>query len=162
MYVIRCCGFESRCFHLNFRYHVCFELLDNQATIEFRITLKCVPDTTITYSQINNYDNQQWVCWGYSWRIPNACSVLSKHKIVVTTLSQLRTFGRIDAVSSLEMKVLPTSVDNVVATLKSDVVATLCQRISNVVTTLQSNFTKCLTTPCVNFASANTSVFFES
>ena len=28
------------------------------------------------------------------------------------------TFGRIDVVSSLEMKVLPTSVDNIVATLK--------------------------------------------
>ena len=60
------------------------------------------------------------------------------------------------------MKVLPTSVDNIVATLKSDVVATLCQSISNVVTTLQSNFTKCLTTPCVNFASPNTLVFLES
>ena len=46
------CGFESRCSHLNFRYHFCFEqiVLDIQATIKCRLTLKRVRDI-ITYSQ---------------------------------------------------------------------------------------------------------------
>lgn len=61
----------------------------------------------------------------------------SRHKDIVTTSSQRRTIGCIDIVSSLEMKVLPTSVDNVVATLKSDIVVTLWERNANVVATLQ-------------------------
>lgn len=48
-----------------------------------------------------------------------------KENDVVTTLSQRRTIGCINAVSSLEMKVSPTSVDYVVAMLRSDVLATL-------------------------------------
>ena len=50
---------------------------------------------------------------------------LSKHKDMFTTLSRHCTIGCIDIFSSLETKVSPTSVDNVVATLRSDVVATL-------------------------------------
>ena len=42
----------------------------------------------------------------------------SKLKDVVTT----STIGCIDAVSSLEMKVSPTSLDNVVAALRSDII----------------------------------------
>ena len=57
------------------------------------------------------------------------------------------------------MKVSSTSVDNFVATLRSDVVATLRHSDANFVTTLQSlNFTKYLTTSVkgsINFASAN-------
>ena len=45
-------------------------------------------------------------------------------KDVVKTLSQRRMIGCINVFSSLEMKVLPTSVDNVVAMLESDVVTT--------------------------------------
>ena len=41
------------------------------------------------------------------------------------------------AVSLLEMKVLPTSVDNVLPTLKSSIATTLWQRSPNIVTTLQ-------------------------
>lgn len=55
----------------------------------------------------------------------------------MTTFSQHRTFRFIDVVNLLEMKVLPTSVDNVVATLKSDIVVTLWERNANVVATLQ-------------------------
>ena len=88
-----------------------------------------------------------------------------KHKNVVITLSQPRMIGFIDIVRSLEMKVLPTSVDNVVATLRRDVVATFWQSSANVVTTLQSRyFTKCLKTSFqhfVNFASSNILVFLE-
>ena len=40
--------------------------------------------------------------------------------------------------SSMEMKVSPTSVENIVARLKSDVVTTLRQRSVNVVTTFGS------------------------
>ena len=43
-----------------------------------------------------------------------------------------------DVVSSLEMKVLPKSVDNGVGTLKSDVIATLWQLNTNLMTMLQS------------------------
>ena len=87
----------------------------------------------------------------------------TKHKDAVTTLSQRRTIGCIDVVSSLLMKISPTSVDNIVAALKSHVVATLWQRSANVVTTLQSrNFTKCLTTSsCVNVVSANILLFLR-
>ena len=53
-------------------------------------------------------------------------------------LSKRRTIGCIEVFSSLEIKVSPTSDDNVVTTLESDVVATLWQRTANVVTTLQS------------------------
>ena len=51
---------------------------------------------------------------------------LSKHKV-----PQRRTVGCIDVVSFLEMKVSPL-VENVVAMLKSDVLATLWQRSDNV------------------------------
>ena len=56
-------------------------------------------------------------------------------------LSQRRTNGCMNVISSLEMKVLQTSVDNE-ATLKSDVIATLCHltksKTGNVVAALQS------------------------
>ena len=43
----------------------------------------------------------------------------SKHKDAITTLSQRwKMVGSIDLVSSLEMRVLPTSVDNGVVTWK--------------------------------------------
>ena len=47
------------------------------------------------------------------------------------TLPQRWTVGLIDVISSLEIKVLLTSVENLV-TLKSDVVAALCQRYGSV------------------------------
>ena len=49
----------------------------------------------------------------------------SRHKHVITTLSQPRTVGCIDMVSLLEMELSPASVNSVVATLRSDVVETL-------------------------------------
>ena len=60
-----------------------------------------------------------------------------KHKDVVTTLSQRREIGGyISIVSSLETKISPTTVNNVTATLKSDVLAKLWQRSPNAGTTL--------------------------
>ena len=61
-----------------------------------------------------------------------------KHKDVVTTLSQLRMIGYIEVVCSLEMKVLPTSVGNVMVVLKSRVIATLRQLSAKVLTTVES------------------------
>ena len=52
----------------------------------------------------------------------------SKYKEVVKTLSQCRTIGCIDVASPWEMKFLTTPVDNVAATLRGNVVATLWQR----------------------------------
>ena len=46
-------------------------------------------------------------------------------------LSKSRAVGCSDVVSLLEIKVLPKSVDNVVATLRSDVGATPWQRSAN-------------------------------
>ena len=54
-------------------------------------------------------------------------------------LLQHQTICCIEVVSLLEMKVSPTSIENAVATLKRDVVATFWQRSANIVTTLQSN-----------------------
>ena len=71
----------------------------------------------------------------------------SKHQDDVTTLSQCQMIGCIDVDSWLKMKVSPKSVDKVVATLRSNITATLWQRKANVVTTLQSrNSTKYITT----------------
>ena len=53
---------------------------------------------------------------------------LSPNKHNDVTLSQCQTIGCMDFVSLFEMKLLPTSVGNVVALLRSDVVATLWQR----------------------------------
>lgn len=90
----------------------------------------------------------------------------SKHKDVVKTLSQCWAIGCIDIISSGEMKFLTTSVDNVAATLRSNVVATFWQRSVDftklkksyevyVVLTLQSpctlqsrDFKKCLAALC--------------
>ena len=54
------CGFESRCCHLNFRYHACFEqrFLGIQAIIKCRFTLKRVRDIIITYSKTCNVVNE--------------------------------------------------------------------------------------------------------
>ena len=49
----------------------------------------------------------------------------SKHKGVVTAFSQRWTVGCIEVTSSLEMKISPTSADNVMPTLKTDFVPTL-------------------------------------
>ena len=88
----------------------------------------------------------------------------SKHKNAVTTLSQRRTISCIEVVSSLKKKVSLTSVDNVVATLRSDDVVTSQQSSARVMKTLQScNFPKCLATffqRCVNFVSDNYLLFF--
>ena len=60
-----------------------------------------------------------------------------KHKDVVTTLSQRREIGGcISIVSSLETKISLATVNNVTATLKSDVLAKLWQRSPNAGTTL--------------------------
>ena len=66
--------------------------------------------------------------------------------------------------SSLVDKILvtPKSVDKIVVTLKSDIVATLWQHRANFVTTLQScNFAKCLMSVqrCVNVVSASILIF---
>ena len=53
-------------------------------------------------------------------------------------LSQRRAIGCIDVAGSLKMRVPPTSIGTILATLKSDVVATMCQRSVKVVTTSQS------------------------
>ena len=45
---------------------------------------------------------------------------------ILTTLPQRRKIDCIKVISSLEMKVSPNSVGNVVITLKSDVVETFC------------------------------------
>ena len=47
-------------------------------------------------------------------------SLPSKPKDVLTTFSQRCKIGCIDVVSFLEMKVSPTSVDNVVSKLKTE------------------------------------------
>ena len=59
------CGFESRCCHLNFRYHACFEQ-GVQSTKECRFALKPVHDIIITFSYI-------LVCWKNIFRL------LAKH-----------------------------------------------------------------------------------
>ena len=50
IYKLNGCSFESRCGHLNFRYHVCFvqEVPDIQATIECKFTLKRAIEMIIT------------------------------------------------------------------------------------------------------------------
>ena len=88
-------------------------------------------------------------------------SLNSKHKDVATALWQRRMIGFVDVVSSLKMKFSTMSVDNVVATLKSDIVATLREGSANVVTTLQSRyFTKWLTTSFFNDASTSSQLKF--
>ena len=67
--------------------------------------------------------------------------VHNKHKNVVITLSQRRAIGWIDVASLLEMNASPTSVDNVLATLKCDVGVTLWQLSA----TLQSEHYKVAT-----------------
>ena len=58
VYQLSSCGFEYRCFQLNFRYGTCFEKesLDIKRTIECRLTLKLVRDMIIKYSQIHSTD----------------------------------------------------------------------------------------------------------
>ena len=89
----------------------------------------------------------------------------SKNKDDATTLLHHRAIDCNDVAISLEVKVSPTSVDNVVTNLKNDVVATLYQRSTNVVTTLQSlNFTGCPTMSfqhCVKVTSANALLFLR-
>ena len=48
--IVTTTGFEPLWFHLNFRYHACFEQVVrwNSGTIESRFTLKCVHDMIIT------------------------------------------------------------------------------------------------------------------
>ena len=67
------------------------------------------------------------------------------HPLNTETLSQrCHNFG-LSAVSTLELKVSPTLVDNLVAASKIDAAATLSQRSANVVTAFQiCNFRKCL------------------
>ena len=70
----------------------------------------------------------------------------SKHKDVVTTFSQCRAIDCNNVASSLEMKVSPMSVDNVMAMLQN------------------RNFGKCLATSfqrCVSFASGHIFLFIE-
>ena len=55
----------------------------------------------------------------------------SHHPVNTKTLSQREKVGSIDVVSSLEIKVSPTSVDAVMSALKSDVVVTECQPCDN-------------------------------
>ena len=57
----------------------------------------------------------------------------SKHKGVVTAFSQRWTVGCIEVTSSLEMKISPTSADNVMPTLKTDFVPTLWRHSDNVI-----------------------------
>ena len=63
------------------------------------------------------------------------------------------------------MKALPTPVDDVVATLRNDVVATLSKRSADVLTMFQScSFKNCLTASLqgsVILAQANTLLFLE-
>ena len=75
--------------------------------------------------------------------------------------------GCINVVSLLEINVLPTSIDNVAATLKSDILAMLRQCSANLVTTLRESqkFSKPLTTSfksCVSVISVNVSVFLRN
>ena len=53
VYELSGCGFKSRCCHLNFRYRVCFEqgVLNIQAIIGCRFTLKRIHDMIVTYRQ---------------------------------------------------------------------------------------------------------------
>ena len=64
-YELSGCGFKSLRCHLNSRYRACFEhgVLDIQATIECRFTLKCERDMIIIYSQMHRTDkhSQLWV-----------------------------------------------------------------------------------------------------
>ena len=88
----------------------------------------------------------------------------SKYKDVFKMLPQRQTNGCINVINSLEMEVLPTSVDSVVTIFKCDVAATFWERNPNAVTTLQScKFIKCLVTyfrGCVNVVSANILALF--
>ena len=71
----------------------------------------------------------------------------TKYKDVFKMLPQRQTNCCINFINSLEMEVLPTSVDSVVTIFKCDVAATFWERNPNAVTTLQScNFIKYLVT----------------
>ena len=67
---LRDCGFESRCSHLNFRYHTSFhqEFLDIQAK-QCGFTLNRIHDTIIKYSQMRHTDKYSqhnsiiWPVW---------------------------------------------------------------------------------------------------
>ena len=77
----------------------------------------------------------------------------------IRALPQLQTICCINVVSFVGMKISPTLTENVVATLKSDVEATLRQRGANIVTTLQSNNFKNALQHLLNITSVNILVF---
>ena len=58
VYRLSSCWFEFRCSHLTFRYRTCSNqgVLDIQATIECRFTLKCIRDMIVTYTQMHCTD----------------------------------------------------------------------------------------------------------
>ena len=78
--------------------------------------------------------------WNVSWYVKNSTNLRRRsnspipnwHNDVVTTLSQRCH----NIVARSKMRVVPTSVSNVVTTLLSNVVKTLPQRCYNVATTL--------------------------
>ena len=81
----------------------------------------------------------------------SSCCILLRDQISLsaqqtqrTTLSKRQTIGCINVVSSLERKDLLMSVDNVVAPLRSNVVATLWQRSANIVTTSEAGSVQCI------------------
>ena len=75
LYEVICCGFESSCTHLNFRFQICFEqgVFDIQATIECGFTLKRVHDMTRTYTHMHCTDKDPhlssiiWSVWPNGW-----------------------------------------------------------------------------------------------
>ena len=73
------------------------------------------------------------------------------HSDVVTTLSQRRCSRCHNVVARLKMRVVPTSVSDVVTTLLSDVIKTLPQRCCNVATTLSIGFLGHFTTDYSDF-----------
>ena len=88
----------------------------------------------------------------YLFAIPNDTRSPIRKDIVIK-LSQRRKISCIEVVSLLEMTVSPTSVDNVVATLRIDIVATLCQLCKAV--TLKSALQRFF-----NFASTSLQLIF--
>ena len=79
------------------------------------------------------------------YRIPAGTATLSQrcHNVVVdvvTTLSQGRCWRCHNVVARLKMRIVPTSVSDVVTTSLSNVVKTLTQRCYNVATRLSTGF----------------------
>ena len=75
VYELSCCGFESRCSRLIFRYGACFEkgVPSHSGKLECGFTLKLVRDMIKTYSQMHRtYKYSQhssiiWPVWPNGW-----------------------------------------------------------------------------------------------